>query len=213
MEERVLNVETRTEFGKNESNRLRQSGFIPAVLYSHGNSKNLKVPAKAFGSIFKGHISESVLIDLNITDTKEDPKHQAFVKDYLADPVTGQILHLDFYKITAGEKIHTIVPLEIEGTPKGVKAGGVLEIMERELEIECLPKDLPEHISVDISNLDIGDSFHIKDFNLGGSIKFLATDDKVIAAVITPHVNEEEEGGEEAAPAEKAEAEDGEEAK
>lgn len=216
MKERALIVEKRTEFGKNESNRLRKEGFIPAVLYSHGNSKTLKVPAKAFGALFKGHISESVLIDLNIANEKEDPNHKAFVKDYLMDPVTHEILHLDFYKITEGEKIRTLVPLEIEGTPRGVKAGGILEILERELEIECFPRDLPEHITVDVSDLDIGTSVHVQDLNLGEEIKFLATGDRVIATVVTPHVKEAEvaeEAEEEGAEVEKAAEEESGESK
>lgn len=191
MNDRTLNVELRSDFGKNESNRLRVKGYIPAVLYSHGKSETIQVPVKAFTSIFKGHISESVLLDLNITDKTEDSKMQAFVKNYDMDPVTSEIIHIDFYKITAGEKIRTIVKLEIEGTPKGVKEGGVLEIFERELEIECLPKDLPERVVIDVSNLGIGNSIHVSDITIGESVKFLGLGERPIASVVIPQVKEE----------------------
>jgi large subunit ribosomal protein L25 len=192
MKDRTLNVELRTEHGKNECNRLRSKGLIPAVVYSHGKSEAIQVPSKAFSSIFKGHISESVLLDLNIANKSEDSQLKAFVKDYLLDPLTDEIMHIDFYKITAGEKIRTVVKVDIEGTPRGVKEGGVLEIFERELEIECLPKDLPEHIVVDVTNLSIGDVFHVRDIKIGESVKFLGSTDRVIASVVTPHVKEEE---------------------
>jgi large subunit ribosomal protein L25 len=191
MNDRTLNVELRTQFGKNESNRLRAKGFVPAVLYSHGNTETVNVPVKTFTSIFKGHISESVLLDLNITNKPDDAKHQAFVKDYTVDPVTNEIIHIDFYKVTAGEKIRTVVKLEIEGTPKGVKEGGVLEIHERELEIECLPKDLPERVVIDVSGLAIGDSIHVSDIKIGESVKFLGITERPIASVVIPQVKEE----------------------
>ena len=191
MKDRTLDVELRTEFGKNESNRLRVKGFVPAVLYSHGNTETLNVPVKAFKSIFKGHISESVLLDLNITNKPEDSKLQAFVKDYDVDPVTSEIMHIDFYKVTAGEKIRTVVKIEIEGTPKGVREGGVLEVFERELEIECLPKDLPERVVVNVSDLGINDSIHVADIKIGESVKFLGSLERAIASVVIPQVKEE----------------------
>jgi large subunit ribosomal protein L25 len=211
MNDRTLNVELRTQFGKNESNRLRAKGFVPAVLYSHGNTETVNVPVKAFTSIFKGHISESVLLDLNIANKPEDAKHQAFVKDYTVDPVTNEIMHIDFYKVTAGEKIRTVVKIEIEGTPKGVKEGGVLEIHERELEIECLPKDLPEHVVINVSDLGINDSIHVSDIKIGESVKFLGSIERAIASVVIPQVKEEvaevKEGVEGAVEGEEAKAE------
>ncbi len=211
MKERTLNVELRNEYGKNECNRLREKGFIPAVIYSHGISEPIKVPLKEFSSIFKGHISESVLIDINITNKSEDKEHKAFVKDYLLDPVTNKVQHIDFYKVTADEKIRTLVKVEITGAPKGVKAGGVLEVFERELEIECLPKDMPERIIVDVTDLDINNSFRIGDINIGESVKFLASPDRPVASVVIPHVKEEAVEAEEVVEGEGEEGEEGKE--
>lgn len=216
MKERTLNVELRTEIGKNNCHRLRKSGYLPAVLYSHGTSELIKVSTKDFTRQFSGHISESVLIDLNITNKTEDSIHKAFVKDYQLDPVTDEILHLDFYKITLGEKIRTMVPFEAIGTATGVRKGGILEIIERELEVECLPTDLPENFEFDITNLQIGDSIYIKDLQVSDSIKFLSSPDRIIATVLAPHIAkkeeeiavEAEEGEEEIETAEKEPTED-----
>ncbi len=196
MQNLSLNVQTRNEKGKNACNRIRSAGFIPAVMYSHGTAQQLQVPSKEFSKMFKGHISESVLINLVFTDKGADNTHQVFIKDYQRDPVTDQIWHLDFYKVTLGEKIHTKVPVEVTGTPKGVRMGGILEIIERELEIECLPREMPEKINVDVTNLNMGESIHIKDLTIGSSIKFLSDPDRVIVTVLTPHkAVETAEGG------------------
>lgn len=192
MKKHSLEVELRSETGKNACNRLRDSGYIPAVLFSHGNSETIKVQNREFSSLFKGHISESVIIDLNIKDKSESSNLQAFVKDYQLHPVTDEIIHLDFYKITEGEKIRTFMPIEISGTPAGVKIGGSLEIIERELEIECLPKDLPEKIIIDVEKLQIGESLHIKDLPPNESVKFLSSSDRIILAVSSPRVTTEE---------------------
>lgn len=198
MSEKLLVAELRKEKGKNQAYRLRQSGFIPAVLYSHGKTEDLKISKAEFFKLFKGHISESVIFDINISDKKEDAEHMAFVKDYQKNPVTGEILHLDFFKVTKGEKIHTTVALNIIGNAVGVKHGGILEISEREIAIECLPKDLKEKIDVDITNLDVGDSIHAIDLNIGEGIKLMINEDAIIASVVTPKaVAEEAPEGEE----------------
>ena len=151
---------------------------------------------KDFAGLFHGHISESVLISLNIAGSKEAEKPMVFVKDYQVDPVTNDLLHLDLYKITAGHKVRTMVPLEIKGTPIGVRTGGILEILERELEIECLPASLPEKIEIDVSALEVGQSIHIRDLKVDEGVKFLSGIDRVIAAVLTPHIVKEEEPAE-----------------
>lgn len=199
MQEKSLNVELRTEKGKNANRRLRVAGYIPAVLYSHGECESIKVEKKDFFSLFHGHISESVIFDLNYKNNA-DLKQMAFVKDYHVDPVSGEVLHLDFFKVTLGEKIHTNVPIEITGTPAGIKMGGLLEISEREIEIECLPKNLPDKVVVDVSKLNVGESIHIKDLDLGEEVTLISSVDTVIAAVHLAKVSKtaEEEEAEEA---------------
>ena len=210
MENRQLKVETRTERGKNENYRLRERGYIPAVLYSHGETESIKIMEKDFFKLFKGRVSESIIFDVKFKDKDEAEESQAFVRDYQKDPITDKVLHLDLFKVTKGEKIHTHIPIEVVGTSAGVKRGGTMEIYNREIEIECLPKDLPEKISVDVSALLEGDSIHTRDINLGEFVTILSNPDMVIVAVhVTREVEEEVpvEGAEEAVVSEEAGAE------
>lgn len=190
MDGRLLNAEVRTERGKNSCYRLRVQGYIPAVVYSHGKSDAIKVKEKDFLTLFKGHISESVLFTLKV-DGLAEKEMTAYVKDYQRDPVSGRVLHLDFYRITKGEKIKTHVPIELVGEPKGVKLGGILEHGERELFIHCAANLLPERIEVDITNLGLGDAIHVSDLKLNPEIEILTSGHSLIAVVERPRTAEE----------------------
>ena len=113
-------AEKRVEFGKNSSYRLRQKGMIPAVVYSHGNTENIQVDLKDFKGLFKGAISESIIFEV---DVKDGEKHEVFVKDYQKNPVTDELEHVDFFKVTKGEKIHTRITVEPVGNPIGARMG------------------------------------------------------------------------------------------
>jgi large subunit ribosomal protein L25 len=196
MEAKSLTIEPRTDLGKNASNRIRSGGFIPAVLYSHGESEVIQISRKDFFKLFKGRISESVIFDIHSKE-KKDEERMAYVKDYQMDPVSGEILHVDLFKVTKGEKIHTHVPIEFVGTPKGVKLGGILEVDLREIEVECLPKDLPEKIQLDVSNMEVGDSLHVKDVVLAEGVRIMESPEASIASVHVPKVVAVEEKVEE----------------
>ncbi len=199
MEAKSLTIEPRTDLGKNASNRIRSNGFIPAVLYSHGESEVVQIPRKEFFKLFKGRISESVIFDIHSKEKKDDER-MAYVKDYQMDPVSGEILHVDLFRVTKGEKIHTHVPIEFVGTPKGVKLGGILEVDLREIEVECLPKDLPEKIQIDVSTMEVGDSYHVKDVVVAEGVKVMGNLEASVASVHVPKVTAEKV--EEAVPAE-----------
>lgn len=199
MEAKSLTIEPRTDLGKNASNRIRSNGFIPAVLYSHGESEVVQIPRKEFFKLFKGRISESVIFDIHSKEKKDDER-MAYVKDYQMDPVSGEILHVDLFRVTKGEKIHTHVPIEFVGTPKGVKLGGILEVDLREIEVECLPKDLPEKIQIDVSSMEVGDSYHVKDVVVAEGVKVMGNLEASVASVHVPKVTAEKV--EEAVPAE-----------
>ncbi len=198
MEAKSLTVETRTDFGKNASRRARQNGFIPGVIYSHGESESIQIPRKEFFKLFKGKISESVIFDIHSNAKKDDTEKMAYVKDYHKDPITGEILHVDLFKVTKGEKIRTHVPIIFTGTAKGVKLGGILEVDVREIEVECLPKDLPEKIEIDVTSMEVGDSIHVKDLVLADGVKAMENPDASIASVHVPKVVVEEAKVEEA---------------
>lgn len=202
MNGKLLNAELRTVKGKNSCNRLRVEGYIPAVVYSHGKSEVIKVKEKDFSTLFKGHISESIIFELRI-EGKEEGDMMAFVKDFQADPVTGRVLHLDFFKVTKGEKIKTRVPVELVGAPAGLKLGGMLEHGEREIFVHCRPGVLPEKITIDISELGLGESIRVSDIKISDEIEILTSGNSLIASVERPRTVEEAPAAEEeAAPAE-----------
>ena len=177
---RNLAAQSRTETCKNSNNRHRVQGIIPAVMYSHGKAENVQVNKKAFNAVFGKRISESVIVDLDI-DGKE--KCHVFVKDYQIDPVTDEVVHLDFYKITEGEKIRTSVPLVIVGISQGQRLGGIFEVIDRELHVECLPIELPEKIELDVTALQIGESIQVKDIKGPASMRILLDPSHVVAHV------------------------------
>lgn len=180
MSAKSLTAVARTTTGKNNCNRLRNEGFIPAVVYSHGKADVIKIQEKEFLTLFKGHISESVIFDLHV-DGQADL--MAFVKDFQRDPVTGRITHLDLFRVTKSEKIKTHVPIELLGTPVGLKLGGVLKQVEREVMIQCLPGNLPEKITIDISKMVPGDTIHVGDIVHGSEFEILTTANNVVVAV------------------------------
>ncbi len=189
MKKHSLKAQARTATGKNECNRIRSSGYIPAVMYAHGKAEALQVSQHEFSKLFRGHISESVLITMDIAGAGEQ---NVIVKDYHLDPVSGKVLHLDFYKVTSGEKLHTVVPLVIKGTSRGERMGGIMEVLERELEIECLPSDMPEKIEIDVTELELAHSIHVRDIKVEGSLRFLADGDRALVTVLIPKAAKEE---------------------
>jgi large subunit ribosomal protein L25 len=201
MEAKSLTIESRKDTGKNISRKLRQEGYIPGVMYSHGKAEPIRFLNKEFAKLFKGKISESIIFDLHEPSSKDHEEKMAYVKDYQVDPITNEILHVDLFKVTANEKIHTNVPIEFIGTAKGTKMGGVLEVEAREIIVECLPKDLPEKIQIDVSELNTGDSIHVRDINAGEKVRILSNLEAAIVTVIIPKIAAIEEKVEEEAAA------------
>ena len=209
MEEKNLTAELRKEFKKGASRRLRKAGRIPAVVYGHDEPVSVSISGREFHKAFHT-ISESTLIRLAF-DGKEK---QVLVKDYQEDIIRGEILHIDFYEVEMGKALQTHVPIILDGSPVGVREGGVLEHGIYELEIECLPKDLPAEVHVDITELNIGDSLHVSDITAPEGVTILNNADQTVAVCASPRAMEEEIEAEEAeAAAEAAElaAEEGEE--
>ena len=158
---------------------IRKRGFVPAVLYSHGVTSQIEIEKKTVLSLFRHGISESTLLDLKLGNEIST----VFIKDYEVDPVTSELLHLDFFKVTFGEKIRTHIPIVLVGKPIGVKQGGVLETFLSDIEVEILPRNLVPSISVDISELNIGDALHIGDLQLPESAKVFLTNDVSICHI------------------------------
>ena len=180
MEEKRLSAELRTsDFGTRGSRRLLRSGRIPAVVYGKNAPLHVTVSEREF--MYNKHsYGESTLI---VLDVKGEGEHEVFVKTYQEDLLRGVVHHIDFFEITRGQAVRTHVKVELVGTPVGVKAGGALDQVVHEVEIECLPKDLPELFVADVSGLDINEAFRVDMLQVPAGIKVHEDPEATIASV------------------------------
>jgi large subunit ribosomal protein L25 len=179
MSQVVLAAKNRVGAGSSEARRLRKSGRIPAVLYGRsGKAIAIDLDAQEFARGVK-HISESTIVKVEIDGKPFD----AFVKDTQRNILDGNVLHVDFYEVESGVVLRARVSLHLHGNPAGVREGGILENPLHEIEVECLPKDLPERIDIDISGLKVNQSLHVRDIPLGEGVKLISGADQVVALV------------------------------
>lgn len=194
----VIEVEQRENRGKNSSRRLRRDGLIPAVVYG---AKQPAVPVTVnpvdLHAILGSGAGENTLLKLRLKG--KDAERPAMIKDYQVDPVTGRVIHADFIRIEMSHKITVSVPVRLRGTAPGVKEqGGVLEVVQRELEVECLPADIPEAIEADISELHIGDHVRVDGIDGTENVEILHEADTVVVTILAPRAVEEVVAEEEA---------------
>ncbi|MCD6396659.1 MAG: 50S ribosomal protein L25 [Spirochaetaceae bacterium] len=192
MEQKTLAGYERKLFKKGPAARLRREGKIPAVIYGHNKPVHISVGEKEFDSKFHT-ISENTLITI-IVDDKE---YEVLVKDSQENMMMGKITHIDFFEVERGKTLKTRIPVYLIGTSVGVKEGGMLEQHLHEIDIECLPKDIPEKIEVDISNLKLGEAIHVSALELSEDVKILNTMEQSVVGVTTVKEEEEEEVEEE----------------
>jgi large subunit ribosomal protein L25 len=202
MPEFVVPAESRSETGKNANRRLRSRGMIPGVLYAEGkDAVAVAVSPLEIGQVLRSAAGENTLFDLDLGGTRR----KVILKEFQREPLRGKILHADFYEVALDKKITVNVHVELEGTPVGVKVqGGLVDFVTRELEVECLPADIPERIQVDISHLELNKHLRVSDLRLGDKVAVLADPDVVIAHVVLPKAEVAAETAVEAAPAEAA---------
>jgi large subunit ribosomal protein L25 len=174
----VFKAQKRTEFGSAVSRRLRRTGRVPAVIYGNNAQATVDLDARDFSIGIRG-VTESTIVSVDI----DGKTHEAFIKDTQRDIKSGDILHVDFYEIEPGKPLRAHVPLRIFGNPVGVRDGGVLETAIHQIEVECLPKDLPPRVDVDISSLKANQIIHVRDLTLGDGVKLLSGGDQVVALV------------------------------
>lgn len=184
MKQVTLKAMKREKTGKETAKKLRKAGFIPAILYG----KEIEPIAFAlsyseFEKVYNRYKGEAVIYTLEISNG-EVLRKQAILKEYQRHPVTDKFIHLDFQAIEEGHTVELEVPIEFVGKPVGITKGGILEIMIHELTIECLPKDIPDKITVDISHLDIGDSLHVKDIKVPENLKIKDHPEETVATVV-----------------------------
>jgi len=189
-----LSARPRTHAGRNAVKQVRANGAVPAVIYgAHETPANLEVDRKALQTILAHAASEHILVELEIAgDGGKSTNKLSIIQEVQHHPVRGDILHIDFHAVSMNETIPSEGPVEAAGEPVGVKTGGgLLQQQVRALEIECLPQNLPDFISVDVSALNIGDSIHVKDLTLPKGVTALAEGDITVFLVSEPTVAEE----------------------
>jgi len=188
-----LTVQTRTQVGRNAIKKVRKEGLIPGVIYGVGQEPiNLEVNGRQLSTVLAHASSENILLELEIVDGDNKRNSLAMIQEVQHHPIQRQILHVDFHAVSATEKITAEVPIETIGEPVGVKTnGGLLEHNLRDLEVECLPADLPERIEVDVTNLDINQSIHVKDLKLPLGVEAVTDADLTVVAVSAARVEEE----------------------
>jgi large subunit ribosomal protein L25 len=211
-----LQASLRETVGNGPARVLRQAGRIPAILYGRNTEPVLlSVDSKELEQILgKGSFGQFIL-NLVIQNGKKVTK-AAMIKELQTHPVSGQLIHIDFYEIDMKRQIKVMVPVVTTGKSIGVEEGGMLNIVRRELEVFCLPGDIPESFEIDISEMTIGDSVHIEDIPLGDNVEVAADVNYTVVTVLSPKVEEEEvpeedeeglEEGEEGAEGEAADSE------
>lgn len=180
-----LNGNMRTTSGKEAARKIRQQGMTPAIIYGNrAENTSISFNTKEFLKIVHGEAHENTIFEINIEGAKSSPSN-VIIKGIQTDPVKGTLLHVDFYEINMGQPIQVHIPVEIKGEAIGVKEeGGLIDFASREIFVECLPKDLPEKIEIDVSGLKMGESIHIRDITLPTGAKTLESMDKVVLSII-----------------------------
>lgn len=203
MEISELKASVRQEYGKGPARRLRSRGLMPAVFYTpRAESIPLAIHTLDLKNLLKRR-EENVFIKLIIADNEKSFDKITQIKDVQVEPVSGNLLHADFYEISMDQKLHFDLPVHFTGTSIGVSdEGGELLHLKREIKVLCLPMKLPEYVELDVSALHVGESIKVDDLQLGEDITVLDHGDTAIATVIAsrvaPELKEEEEKEEEA---------------
>jgi large subunit ribosomal protein L25 len=186
-----LKVSLRETVGNGPSRVLRREEKIPAVLYGPKTEPvKLSIHKLDLEPIFKAGAAAQKLLNLQIGGAGTE--HKVMIKEMQRHPVSHNLLHMDFYKVSMDQKIKVMVPVVTTGKCIGAEMGGMLQIIRRELEVYCLPDQIPESITIDVTDLDIGDSYHVEDLQLEGEVEIPAEVNFTILTVLSPKAEEEE---------------------
>lgn len=201
-------AEVRKNTGTSASKADRQVGLVPAVLYGEGVEApvHIVVDTIPLEKLLSQHGLGSIL-----TVKVGQTEYPAMIKEVQHDPVRGHIIHADFQGISLTEVLQTVVPIVLEGTPEGVKEGGTVQHQLRELEVECLPQDLPDNVVLEIGHLALTESLFVRDLTVPENVEIITDPDEVVVTVLAPRPEEEEEVEEEEAIDEELVAPEGEE--
>ena len=186
-----IDVERRSERGKNEARRTRARGRIPAIVYGAGKANvPISVDRKSLSDAFRNGASENAIFLLKLAGS--DQTRHAMIKELQKDPLSRKALHIDFVRVMMDAKIRVRVSIEIVGIARGVKTdGGILDMVTREVEVESLPGNIPAHLPVDVSDLGIGDAIRIKDLKALEGVEIVDDPEKVLVHVAQPTLEAE----------------------
>jgi len=192
-----LSVAKREATGKGAARRLRADKAIPGIVYGAKKEPvKVSIDVTAFDKVIRENGTTGLFFNLDI---KGDTGRSVMLKDFQMDPFSLHYMHIDFHEIDMDETVSVVVPIETEGESVGVKEGGMLQIIRRDLEVICKPKDTPESVKLDISKLDIGDGIHVADIDLGSEIEIPFDTNFTVVTVVPPEsISDEEELEEEA---------------
>ncbi|MCF7916564.1 MAG: 50S ribosomal protein L25 [Candidatus Omnitrophica bacterium] len=193
MERAKIEVEKRTDKGKQAAKRLRAEGSIPAIIYGKDINSAISVSSEGFKTLRDMHFSESTVIDLTISGDKKSEPIPVLIKDVQYHPLTDKVIHIDLLQVSLKEKITVHIPIVLKGEAQGKEEGAVLEQILREIEVEGLPLNIPENIEVDISGLEIGHSLHVKEMQVPGDIEIVTEPEATVATLVVKKEEEEEE--------------------
>ncbi|MBM3889426.1 MAG: 50S ribosomal protein L25 [Verrucomicrobia bacterium] len=193
MQQVALKVNYRKDAGGTAVKRLRNTGLVPGIVYgAHTRPVMVQVPDTELQKALHSSSSENVLVELELSDGGAPEKRLALVQEVQHDHLTGTVIHVDFHEVRADEKLTANVPVMPTGEAVGVKShGGVLEYAMRSLRLRCLPKDMPDHIVVDVSNLNIGQAIHVSEVALPPGVEVLDRKDLPVFTVVAPTIEEE----------------------
>jgi large subunit ribosomal protein L25 len=192
--EYAIDVELRQEKGKGVARKLRAAGRIPGVCYRrNAESAAISLDPKVLEKLLrKATAGMNTLFDLNVAGGGDFDGRQVLVKDLQVDPVTKRFLHADLYAVDLAQKIHVSVPIQVAGIAAGVTLGGILDHALRVVEVECLPDAIPEEFSVDVTDLEMGQSIHVRELVVPEGVEVLGDLNLSIISVVAPAVAEEE---------------------
>jgi len=184
MAEIVVNAKNRDDRGKNAARRLRREGLVPGIVYG-GKHENIAVAVdpKALHKVLKSEAGRNAILKLDIAGAGAT---NAILKSWQVDPIREHFLHADFYRIAMDVAIRVTVPIHVRGEARGVKVeGGILELIRRDLELECLPGDIPERIEIEVSDLGLNGALRVSDLPVNDKVKILEAPDQVIVHVVS----------------------------
>ena len=189
-----LAAQTRSGAGRTSVKKLRAAGKVPAVIYgATTSSANLQISAREINEVLSHATGEQMLVELEIHDGSKTTSTLALIQEVQHHPVRSIVLHVDFHAVSADEKLHAHVTVDVVGEAVGVKTyGGRLELMLHDIEVECLPKDLPEIIRLNVAHLNVGDAIHLRDVELPAGVAFRGDGDLTVLRIAASTTGTEE---------------------